>query len=335
MLSGRSTVKELPEERIAMQKNFRMFQGQPSVSQKNLYGKFIDRPDAFDHAFFGINPREASYMDPQQRLLLETSYRAVDSSGYLAQDRRGQDDDVGVFIGASFVEYLSNTSSHAPTAYNSVGTLRAFLAVGSATISVGRARPRSSTPLALPINRACKAIQSGECSMALAGGVNVMTSIDNFLDLGKAGFLSPTGQCKPFDKDADGCCRSEGAGLLFLKPYEQALRQNDQILGVICGAATNQGGPSSSITVPHAPSQVSLYRTLLDQAGMTPDQIPYVEAHGIGTQGGNPLEIASIREVFGGPQRNTLLHVGSIKGNIGLAETAAGVAGCVKALLLL
>lgn len=337
--SGRSTVKELPEERIATQKNFRITQAQPSVSQKKLYGNFIDRPDAFDHAFFGINPREASYMDPQQRLLLETSFQAVDSSGYLAKDRQGQGDDVGVFIGASCVEYLSNTSSHAPTAYNSVGTLKAFLC-GRISHYFGWTGPAEIIDTAcssslVAINRACKAIQSGECSMALAGGVNVMTSIENFLDLGKAGFLSPTGQCKPFDKDADGYCRSEGAGLLFLKPFEQALQQNDQILGVICGAATNQGGPSSSITVPHAPSQVSLYRTLLDQAGMTPDQMSYVEAHGTGTQVGDPLEIASIREVFAGPQRNTLLHVGSIKGNIGHAETAAGVAGCIKALLLL
>ncbi|KAL8754939.1 MAG: hypothetical protein Q9184_004954 [Pyrenodesmia sp. 2 TL-2023] len=337
--SGTSVVKELPQERIDTQKNFRISQGQPPVNQKKFYGNFMDRPDAFDHAFFGINPREASYMDPQQRLLLETSFQAVESSGYLCEGRRGQGDNVGVFIGASCVEYLSNTSSHAPTAYNSVGTLKAFLCgrishyfgwTGSAEII-----DTACSSSLVAINRACKAIQSGECVMALAGGVNVMSSIDNFLDLGKAGFLSPTGQCKPFDKDADGYCRSEGAGMLFLKPLDQALQQDDQILGVICGAATNQGGLSPSITIPHSPSQVTLYHTLLDQAGMTPDQVSYVEAHGTGTQVGDPLEIASIREVFGGPKRDTLLHVGSLKGNIGHAETAAGVAGCIKALLLL
>ncbi|KAL8919581.1 MAG: hypothetical protein Q9208_006698 [Pyrenodesmia sp. 3 TL-2023] len=337
--SGTSMVKELPQERIDTEKNFRISQGQPPVSRKKFFGNFIDRPDAFDHAFFGINPREALYMDPQQRLLLETSFQAVESSGYLSQRRRSQGDDVGVFVGASCVEYLSNTSSHAPTAYNSVGTLKAFLG-GRISHYFGWTGPAEIIDTAcssslVAINRACKALQSGECSMALAGGVSVMSSIENFLDLGKAGFLSPTGQCKPFAKAADGYCRSEGAGLLFLKPLDQALQQDDQILGVICGAATNQGGLSPSITIPHSPSQVTLYRTLLDQAGMTPDQVSYVEAHGTGTQVGDPLEIASIREVFGGAQRDTLLHVGSIKGNIGHAETAAGVAGCIKALLLL
>lgn len=337
--SGSSMVQELPQERVDTQKDFRLPQDQPSVSHKKFYGNFIDRPDAFDHAFFGVNPREATYMDPQQRLLLETSYQAVESSGYLRKHKRGNGHDVGVFIGASFVEYLANTSSHPPTAYNSVGTLKAFLC-GRISHYFGWTGPAEVIDTAcssslVAINRAWKAIQSGECSMALAGGVNVISSIENFLDLGKAGFLSPTGQCKPFDKEADGYCRSEGVGLLFLKPLDQALRANDPILGVICGAATNQGGLSSSITVPHSPSQVTLYRKILGQAGMTPDQVSYVEAHGTGTQVGDPLEIASIREVFGSPRREATLYVGSIKGNIGHCETAAGVAGCIKALLLL
>lgn len=337
--SGTSTVQELPPDRVDTRKNFRLSQGQPSVSPKTFYGNFIDRPDAFDHAFFGINSREATYMDPQQRLLLETSYQAVDSSGYLRKHKREAGDNVGVFIGASFVEYLSNTSSHPPTAYSSVGTLRAFLC-GRISHYFGWTGPAEVIDTAcssslVAVNRAYMAIQSGECSLALAGGVNVISSIENFLDLGKAGFLSSTGQCKPFDKDADGYCRSEGAGLLFLKPLDQAFRDTDHILGVICGAASNQGGLSSSITVPHSPSQVTLYRKILDQAGLNPDKVTYVEAHGTGTQVGDPLEIASIREVFGGTHRDKVLHIGSIKGNIGHCETAAGIAGCVKALLLL
>lgn len=337
--TGTSTVKELPKGRVDTQKSFRVSQDQRSASSKQFYGNFIDHPDSFDHAFFGMNPREATYMDPQQRLLLETSYQALESSGYLRTHRRENGDDVGVFVGASFVEYMANISSHPPTAYNSVGTLRAFLC-GRISHHFGWTGPAEIVDTAcssslVAINRACKAIQSGECSMALAGGVNVISSIENYLDLGKAGFLSPTGQCKPFDEDGDGYCRSEGVGLLFLKPLDQALQERDHILGVICGAATNQGGLSSSITVPHSPSQVTLYRKILDQARMSADQVSYVEAHGTGTQVGDPLEIASIREVFGGPQRDTNLHIGSIKGNIGHCETAAGVAGCIKALLLL
>ncbi|KAI4189026.1 MAG: hypothetical protein LQ348_003849 [Seirophora lacunosa] len=337
--SGTVTVQELPPSRVDVQKNFRVSQNQASVKPQKLYGNFVDRPDTFDHAFFDINPREAKYMDPQQRLLLETAYQAVESSGYFGRYKRGEGHDVGVFLGASFVEYMANTSSHPPTAYNSVGTLKAFLC-GRISHYFGWSGPGEVIDTAcssslVAVNRACKAIQSGECSMALAGGVNVISSLENYLDLRKAGFLSPTGQCKPFDKNADGYCRSEGVGLLFLKPYSQALQDDDHILGVICGSATNQGGLSPSITVPHSPSQVALYRKILDQAGMPPSSVSYVEAHGTGTQIGDPLEISSIREVFGSPQRRDILHIGSIKGNIGHCETAAGVAGIIKALLLL
>ena len=187
------------------------------------------------------------------------------------------------------------------------------------------------------IHRACKAILNGECTLALAGGINVMTGINNFLDLAKAGFLSPTGQCKPFDQQADGYCRSEGGGLIVLKQLNQAVSDGDQILGVIPGIATNQGGLSASITIPHSAAQAKLFRTVLHQAGMRPEQVTYIETHGTGTQAGDPLEIASVREVFGGPDRdqNSPLNIGSIKGNIGHAETAAGVAGLLKVLAMM
>lgn len=162
-----------------------------------------------------------------------------------------------------------------------------------------------------------------------------MTGMNNFLDLAKAGFLSPTGQCKPFDQAADGYCRSEGGGLIVLKPLDQALADGDQILGVIPSIATNQGGLSSSITIPHSPAQKKLYQTVLHQAGLKSDQVSYVEAHGTGTQAGDPLEIASIREVFGGQDRISPLSIGSLKGNIGHAEAAAGVASVLKILAMI
>lgn len=337
--SGRSTVEELPQQRVDTQRNSRILQDKNSTSKQRYYANIIDHCDSFDNDLFGIKPREATQMDPQQRLLLETSYQALESSGYLRTHKPDEGDNVGVFIGASLVEYLSNTSSHPPTAYNSVGTLRAFLC-GRISHHYGWTGPAEVIDTAcssslVAVNRACKAIQSGECSMALAGGVNVISNIDNFLDLGKAGFLSPTGQCKPFDKDADGYCRSEGVGLLVLKSLSQALRDEDCIAGVICGASTNQGGLSPSITVPHSPSQVALFQRILKQASMPPHNVSYVEAHGTGTQVGDPLEIASIREVFGGPKREDLLQIGSIKGNIGHCESAAGIAGCIKAVMML
>lgn len=339
MSHGKSTVQSLPGWRLNAPHSVRFRQDNKWASRQQFYGNFIDRPDTFDHAFFGLNPREAVYMDPQQRLLLETAYHAVEASGYLRRHRKEDGDDIGVFIGNTSVDYLANTSSHPPSAYTSTGTLGSFLC-GRICHHFGWTGPSEVIDTAcssslVAINRACKAIQNGECSMALAGGVNIISSNDNYLDLGKAGFLSTTGQCKPFANDADGYCRAEGVGLVFLKSLDQAVRDNDQILGVVCGVASNQGGLSSSITVPHSPTQISLYRKILDQAGMNPYDVSYVEAHGTGTQVGDPLEMASIREVFGGKDRETTLHVGSIKGNIGHCETAAGVAGFIKAILVL
>ena len=171
--------------------------------------------------------------------------------------------------------------------------------------------------------------------MALAGGVNLISTPTNFLDLGKAGFLSPSGQCKPFTGAADGYCRGEGVGLIVLKCLSQARLDGDRILGVIPGAATNQGGLSSSIMVPHGPSQIALFHDILRQASMRPEEVSYVEAHGPGTQAGDPVEIASIREVFGGPHRCDVLQVGSVKANIGHCEPAAGIISVIKTLLMI
>ncbi|KAI9709675.1 MAG: hypothetical protein M1828_002374 [Chrysothrix sp. TS-e1954] len=337
--SGRSQHGELSSERFDLRNGFRASQDRKFVDKRKFYGNFIDGVDEFDHAFFGFNPKESLNMDPQQRLLLELAYQAMDSSGYLQSHVRESGDPVGCFIGASFAEYLDNTNAHGPTAYTSTGTIRAFMC-GRISYHFGWTGPAEVIDTAcssslVAINRACKAIQSGECTTALAGGVNIMTGMNNFLDLAKAGFLSPTGQCKPFDGSADGYCRGEGGGLVVLKQLNKALADNDQILGVIPGVATNQGGLSASITIPHSVAQADLFRKVLDQAGMKADQVTYVEAHGTGTQAGDPLEIASIREVFGGSGRSSPLSIGSIKGNIGHAETAAGIAGLLKVLAMI
>ncbi len=336
--SGTSQHKEVPTDRFDLHESFRASQDRKFTEKRKFYGNFVDQVDRFDHAFFRTNPKEALNMDPQQRVLLELAFQAMESSGYMSSHQRDSGDCVGCFIGASFAEYLDNTNAHPPTAYTSTGTIRAFLC-GKISYYFGWSGPSEVLDTAcssslVAINRACKAVQSGECTMALTGGINIISGINNFLDLAKAGFLSPTGQCKPFDQAADGYCRSEGGGLVVLKLLSQALVDGDQILGVIPGIATNQGGLSPSLTIPSSPAQKKLYQTVLHQANMKPDQVSYVEAHGTGTQAGDPLEIASIREVFGGPDRG-LLNIGSVKGNIGHAETAAGVAGLLKVLAML
>ncbi|MCJ1359582.1 MAG: hypothetical protein MMC33_009584 [Icmadophila ericetorum] len=339
MSKGTSQHEEVPAERFDLHGSFRASQDWKFAGKKKFYGNFIRGVENFDNTFFGTNPKEALNMDPQQRILLEVAYQALESSGYLRNHRREAGDPVGCFIGASFVEYLDNTCSNPPTSYTSTGTIRAFLC-GRLSYYFGWSGPAEVIDTAcssslVAINRACKSVQAGECTMALTGGVNIITGIHNYLDLAKAGFLSPTGQCKPFDQSADGYCRSEGAGLVVLKLLSRAVADGDQILGVIPSVSTNQGGLSSSITIPHSPAQQKLYQTVLRQAGMKLEQVSYVEAHGTGTQAGDPLEIASIREVFGSPERNDLLHIGSLKGNLGHCETAAGVASLIKVLAMI
>lgn len=345
LISGESQHKELDTERFDLFGSFRATQDQKFVRKRKFYGNFVDHADDFDHTFFGMSQKEAVNMDPQQRILLELAFQAVDSSGYLGKryQQISEDDaarNVGCFIGASFAEYLDNTNAHPPTAYTSTGTIRAFLS-GKISHYFGWNGPSEILDTAcssslVAINRACKSLQTSECSMALAGGVNIMTGINNFLDLAKAGFLSPTGQCKPFDEAADGYCRSEGGGLVVLKRMDQALLSNDHILGVIAGVAHNQGGMSTFLTLPHSPTQMNLYHSVLQQASMSPDQVTYVEAHGTGTQGGDPLEMESIRQVFRRKKAlNEVLSVGSLKGNIGHAETAAGIASLLKVLAMM
>ncbi|KAK4214758.1 conidial yellow pigment biosynthesis polyketide synthase, partial [Rhypophila decipiens] len=344
LAAGTDCHREVPTDRFDLHTSFRASAQNSFPAGRKFYGNFLDDIKAFDNAFFGVNPREAANMDPQQRLLLELSFEALDEAGYLSKYRREQGDDVGCFIGASFIEYLDNTNTHSPTAYTSTGTIRAFLC-GRISYYYGWSGPAEVIDTAcssslVAINRACKAIQGGECRMALAGGVNLITGMNNYLDLAKAGFLSPTGQCKPFDVSADGYCRSDGAGLVVLKRLRDAIAQGDSILGVIAGSATNQGGRSTAITVPEPNAQRALYEKVLSEARLAPDQVTHVEAHGTGTQAGDPLEIESIRSVFAqtgssGISRQNTLHIGSIKGNIGHCETAAGVAGLLKVLSML
>lgn len=336
---GTSVAKEVPSNRFDLHRSFRASQDWKFAGKRKFFGNFLDNVEDFDHVFFRTNPREALNMDPQQRILLEIAYEAMESSGYMRSHKRENNDPIGCFIGASFVEYLDNTNSNAPTAYTSTGTIRAFLC-GKISYYFGWSGPSEVIDTAcssslVAIHRAVRAVQSGECPLALTGGINIMTGINNYLDLAKAGFLSPTGQCKPFCGAADGYCRAEGAGLVVLKMLRQAVADGDQILGVIPGAATNQGGLSSTITIPSSPAQIKLYQNILDKADMTADQVSYVEAHGTGTQAGDPLEVASIREVFGGVKRTNPLYLGSIKGNIGHCETGAGVAGLVKILAMI
>ena len=334
LLSGKSMVERAPSDRLRLPG--------PETgddSGTKWWGNFLRDPDAFDHRFFKKSSREAIAWDPQQRILLEVVYEALESAGYFGAKSKPEPDDYGCYIGAVMNNYYDNVSCHPPTAYATLGTSRCFLS-GCMSHYFGWTGPSLTIDTAcssslVAINTACRAIWSGECSRAIAGGTNVFTSPFDYQNLRAAGFLSPSGQCKPFDASADGYCRGEGVGVVVLKPLTAAMQENDNILGVIVGSAANQNQNLSHITVPHSGSQVQLYRKVMKLAGIEPESVSYVEAHGTGTGVGDPVECESIREAFGGPSRNTTLHFGSIKGNVGHTEATAGIAGVIKVLLMM
>nr|BAZ95871.1 polyketide synthase [Fusarium sp. NBRC100844] len=334
---GKSRLENLRTDRANLKESYRAGQDKDWASKRSFFGNYIDDVEAFDHSFFGMSPREAKYMDPQQRLLLEAAFDAMDSAGYMRHHVKERNDPVGCFVGASYTEYLENTSAYSPSAFTATGTIRAFLS-GKISYHFGWSGPSEVLDTAcsasiVAVHRACQAINAGECSMALAGGVNLITGVNNYFDLGKASFLSATGQCKPFDDSADGYCRADGVGLVCLKPLSKAVADGDHIMGVIPATATNQGGnDAAGITVPDGTAQRALYRRVLEKSRIDKDRVAYVEAHGTGTQVGDPIEIKSIREVFGGSTRTSPLYLGSLKGNIGHSETAAGVASLIKVL---
>ncbi|KAF2867263.1 BcPKS19, polyketide synthase [Massariosphaeria phaeospora] len=310
-----------------------------SKAGKEWWGNFLRNPDAFDLKFFKKSSREAVAWDPQQRMLLEVVYEALESSGYFSPSAKSEPKDYGCYIGAIMNNYYDNVSCNPPTAYATVGTSRCFLS-GCTSHYFGWTGPSLTIDTAcssslVAINAACKAILSGECSRAIAGGTNVITSPFDYQNLNAAGFLSPSGQCKPFDAGADGYCRGEGVSVVVLKPLAAALEENHNILGVIVGSAVNQNPNHSHITVPNSGAQTALYRKVIGLSGMESEAVSYVEAHGTGTVVGDPIECQSIREAFGGPSRDGPLYFSSIKGNIGHTEATAGVSGLVKVLLMM
>ena len=332
LCEGISMHQEIPIQRFSMN-NPRMTTG----GEVKFWGNFLTDADAFDHIFFGISSREAASMDPQQRILLQLAYQALESSWYF--DEVPKPHNVGCFLGVGSVEYEGNVASHSPTAFSALGTLRAFVS-GKISHHFGWTGPSitydtACSSSAVAIHSACQALQLGECSSALAGGVNMMTSTAMYQNLGKAGFLSPTGPCKAFDGKADGYCRGEGAGLVVLKRLSTAIADGDPIAAIIAGSAVSQSENCTPITVPNSASQIDLYRKVTSIAGVDPMNVSFVEAHGTGTIIGDPVECESIRQVFGGCKRSDTLYFGSVKANIGHTEAASGVAALIKAVLIM
>ncbi|KAG6872570.1 hypothetical protein C0995_008721 [Termitomyces sp. Mi166 len=302
-------------------------------------GNFIEGADEFDNKFFKISPREAKSMDPQQRVLLHTAYQALEDSGYVPNSTStSRPESFGCYIGVATHDYLQNLRDDIDV-YYSPGTLKAFLS-GRISYAMQLSGPSivvdtacSSSNVAL--YQGARALMNRDCDAALVGGVNIITSPDMFLGLDRGHFLSPKGQCKSFDATANGYSRGEGCGVFVLKRLSDALTENDRILGVIRGIEVNQSGLAHSITRPHVPTQAALFQRVLENSNIDPNRVNVIEAHGTGTQAGDPNELESIRSVFSSHRTaDNPLHITSIKANIGHLEAASGSAGLAKLLLM-
>lgn len=302
----------------------------------------VDGIDQFDPGHFGITPREASRMDPQQRLLLETCWQAIEHAGI--DPRALAKHPTGVYMGVGQCDYTRVMAQYD----NSLFALDAHCGPGIAlSISANRlsyvfdfngpslAIDTACSSALVAVHSAMASLRRGECDAALAGGVNVCLSPEFFISLSKARMLSPTGQCRPFDAAANGYVRGEGCGVVLLKRLADAERDGDRVLAIIRGSATNHGGRTSGITAPNGSAQQKVIRDALKDAGVEPRNIGYVEAHGTGTPLGDPIEVDSLSQIFRREERDDPVYLTSVKANIGHTEIAAGVAGLIKAVLVM
>lgn len=340
--NGVDAIVDVPGDRWDMRRFYDPDTEKPGKMHCKQAGFLKEKIEYFDPLFFGISPREAEILDPQQRILLEITYEAIEDAGLQVEKLRGSS--TGVFIGGFaldnkllrlgfFNRHLLNSHSATTSTMTMLSNRISYtFDLMGPSISMDTACSSSL----VTVHQACQGIWNGDCEIAIAGGVNIMFLPGYFIVLSKGYFTSKECRSKAFDADASGYARGEGAGVVILKPYEQALKDKDNIYAVIKAIALNQDGQTSGITVPNPQAQKELMRKVYKQAGIDVNQLHYIEAHGTGTPVGDPIEMKALGEVLAEKREpgNKCL-VGSVKTNIGHLEAGSGIAGLIKTALVL
>ena len=336
---GVDAISEVPANRFNLRD---VYDPDPTVPGKinTRWGGFVEQVDQFDPQFFGISPREAARMDPQQRLLQEVTWEALEDAGQAPEKIAGSR--TGVFIGISNNDY-------GRTQFSDLSRIDAYAGTGNAlSIAANRisylfdfrgpslAIDTACSSSLVAVHLACTSLRNGESTLAVAGGVNLILSPAITINFTKAGVMAPDGRCKAFDAAANGYVRSEGAGLIVLKPLSRALADGDPIYAVIQGSAVNQDGRSNGLMAPNPIAQEAVLREAYRRANVSPGDVQYVEAHGTGTLLGDPIEAKALGKVMATDRpAGRLCAIGSVKTNIGHCEAAAGIAGLIKVALAL
>ncbi|MFF7690230.1 SDR family NAD(P)-dependent oxidoreductase [Streptomyces syringium] len=336
--TGRDLVTQVPPDRFDTRAFVEERRRRPGRSY-TAAGAFLEDISGFDAGFFGIAPKEAARVDPQQRLLLELAVEALDDAGMDRADWAGSD--TGVFVGISNHDYADLQSSR-PARIN------AYTMTGSAaSIAANRlshafdwhgeslAVDTACSSSLIALHRACAYLRRGEGPAALAGGVNILAGPFGFQGFAAASMLSPTGRCRAFSAAADGFVRAEGGGVVLLKRLSDALADGDRVHATIVATGTNCDGRTRGLSLPNPRAQEALLRAVYARGGIHPDDLVYFEAHGTGTKAGDPVECEAIGRALGTHRTGELLPIGSVKSNLGHLESASGMVGLFKALLVL